>query len=369
MRKINTMKKYNNTLKILLIRNLMVMVLFMAVNIVCSVPVFGAQNVTVVIDPGHGGPDTDEANLGACYNGIREKDINLVTALELKRELEKYKNITVYITRDKDKQLSLKERIDFAKKMSADVVVSVHHNASANHLFYGSEIFVPSKGEGYCTGYGLATCIMKNWVSDGSADKGIKTRIGKNGDYYGIIRHGASVGIPVIILEHGYIDNYHDVDRFNDAKDCQRMGELDARGIASYYGLKKNSAKNKIYPTVKVKKPSSVVKDDITGPVNAKLVVDYYNPSTGEVKYTLSASEPESRIMYYGAGIITTTSETGMTTPLLTDVYLWGEGKSVKGSLHVPSGYAGPIYAICYNNYNVESNMATANVKGQIGKK
>jgi len=349
-------------------------VLKIAIFFMCTVciglmpnKVKAASNVTIVIDPGHGGPATVATNLGACYNGLQEKDINLLTALSLKAELEKYGNVTVYLTRSNDLEIGLKERIDFAKLVGADAVVSVHHNASNSHIFYGSEIFVPCSGNNYAKGYGLASCIMKNWVSSGAVDKGIKTRIGKSGDYYGLIRHGSNAGIPTIILEHGYIDNIHDIDRFNDTADYARSGALDAAGIASYYGLKKGTVQKSVGPTVKVKVPSGLVRDDLTGPVNAAMTIDYYNPLTGEVRYTITASETESKCMYYGASAIPAVSERGVGIAALTDLNLWGKGKTAKGTFLVTPGYTGPVYGTVYNNFCLESNPAVAYLTGPVG--
>ena len=325
------------------------------------------SNITVVIDPGHGGPATVESNLGATYGGMYEKDIDLQTALALKNELQSYGNVTVYMTRTSDVELSLKQRVDYAKLVNADVIVSVHHNASANHLFYGSEIFVPSVGTYYSTGYGLASCIMNKWVSDGSVSKGIKTRIGKSGDYYGLIRNGVQSSIPTIILEHGYIDNYHDVDRFNDANDWTRMGKLDAAGIAAYYGLKKGITKPDVSPTVNIKVPAGTVRDDVTGPVATAMTVDYYNPVTGEVRYTICASDPESKCMYVGASTLTTIGQFGTVIPNASDLSLFNGKGASKGVTYVTPGYVGPIYGVCYNNYNLESNTVVANLTGAVG--
>ena len=74
-----------------------------------------ADNVKVVIDAGHGGE-----NLGAQWNGRDEKDILLVVAKSMKEELEKYEGVSVYMTRDDDKDMSLQERASFANKKNAD---------------------------------------------------------------------------------------------------------------------------------------------------------------------------------------------------------------------------------------------------------
>lgn len=317
------------------------------------------KNVTIVIDPGHGGPATVATNLGACYAGLQEKNITLATAMALKAELEKYGNVTVYLSRNADVAIGLKERITLAQAVGADAVVSVHFNASTRHLLYGSEIFVPC-GPLYSQGASLGSSIMKQWVSAGMVDKGVKTRVGKSGDYYGLIRHGASAAIPTIILEHGYIDNFHDLTKLDDALDWQKLAVLDAQGIANYYGLKKGVTKATVAPKITVAS-SGVVIDDMTPPALA-IQVNSYNAATGEVKYTLTGLEPESRLYLYGVSTGVTLDETGKAVPAATDLTLWGNGNTVTGTIMVPPGYVGPVNAYVFNNFNLSSNMATAYV-------
>ena len=320
----------------------------------------GKSSVTILIDPGHGGPATVATNLGACYGGLQEKDITLLTAMSLKSELEKYGNVNVYLSRNADVEVGLKERINLAQAVGADAVVSIHFNATNNHLMYGSEIFVPC-GALYSKGYSMASCIMSQWTSAGMIDKGIKTRVGKSGDYYGLIRHGASANIPTIILEHAYMDNIHDSVKLDSTIDLQKLAALDAAGIAKYYGLKKGGKKASVAPTVNVKSAAGIVYDDVTPPALA-INIDSYNVATGEVQYTLVGLEPESRLYLYGVSTGVTIDETGKPAPLLTDLSLWGKGNTVSGKVYVPAGYVGPVNAVVYNNFNLSSNMATAYV-------
>ena len=150
-----------------------------------SSKVCAAPSVTVVIDPGHGGKsdEKDETNSGAKYHGLEEKNVNLITAIAMYDELAEYGNVNVYITRDIDAPLTIERRADFAKEVGADVLISIHYNASENHNFFGSEIFTSAYGKCYGTGHALAEKIMDEWVADGNIRKDIKTRLGKKGDY------------------------------------------------------------------------------------------------------------------------------------------------------------------------------------------
>lgn len=79
----------------------------------------------VCIDPGHGGNDT-----GACDNGIKEKDINLGVALQLKEDINRrLKDVKVIMTRTDDRFVTLQGRADIANKNKADLFISIHTNS------------------------------------------------------------------------------------------------------------------------------------------------------------------------------------------------------------------------------------------------
>lgn len=78
----------------------------------------------VVIDPGHGGSD-----VGATRNEIYEKDITLDISHRL-ADLLRQKGYDVYMTRDMDKTVTLKERVQYSENIEPDVFVSVHVNSS-----------------------------------------------------------------------------------------------------------------------------------------------------------------------------------------------------------------------------------------------
>ena len=83
----------------------------------------------VVIDAGHGGRDG-----GASASGKKEKDTVLKIAIKLKKEL-KSKGYRVYLTRDSDKFVKLKDRTKLANKKRADIFVSIHANAVSKNQY------------------------------------------------------------------------------------------------------------------------------------------------------------------------------------------------------------------------------------------
>lgn len=321
-----------------------------------------ADKVVVVIDPGHGGTGLDDTENGARYiDDLPEKEVNLVTALSLKQELLKYNNVEVYLTREDDRRISLEDRVDFAKSAGADVMISCHYNASESHLFYGSEIFTSAFGNCYTTGRGLAECIMRQWVDDGQASKGIKVRIGNGGnDYYGVIRHGREVGLPVIIIEHGYLDNHIDYERLGTQQDWERMGRLDARGIAEYYGLSSETVLDEVFPTIYVEEPYGRMEPDVTPPENVSLKISDPDIDTGEITYEVRASESDGRLMYYG--LVLGEPEDALPEDY-ADLMLWEDGKSsMSGTFSLPTGYRGKITARVYNTYELYTNSLSEEI-------
>ena len=94
------------------------------------------KKYVVVIDPGHGGKDPGAIG----FNGTFEKDINLLFAKIIRSVLSSSK-IKVKLTRTNDRYLYLRERINFAEKLKADLFISIHADASKNRKASGFSIF------------------------------------------------------------------------------------------------------------------------------------------------------------------------------------------------------------------------------------
>ena len=94
--------------------------------------------LTVVLDPGHGG-----ANRGAPARFIRghyEKHYTLSISLKIAKLLEQ-RGVRVLLTRRDDRDVSLRERVDFANRSGADLFVSIHLNATPKPGPSGHETF------------------------------------------------------------------------------------------------------------------------------------------------------------------------------------------------------------------------------------
>lgn len=94
----------------------------------------------VVLDPGHGGKDPGA--IGA-YGKTYEKNITLAMGKELKQILQK-KGYIVYLTRDNDIFIPLRQRIKIAQKYRADLFMSLHADSAQNRSATGLSVYTLS---------------------------------------------------------------------------------------------------------------------------------------------------------------------------------------------------------------------------------
>jgi N-acetylmuramoyl-L-alanine amidase len=100
-----------------------------------------ARLATIVIDAGHGGEDPGA--LGR--HGSREKDITLSIARRLKALVDAEPNMRALLTRDGDYFLKLDVRVEKARKVKADLFVSIHADAFVRPNARGSSVFALSE--------------------------------------------------------------------------------------------------------------------------------------------------------------------------------------------------------------------------------
>lgn len=106
-------------------------------------PVSGPQGAPlVVIDPGHGGHDPGAIN---GETGTREKDLTLAIARAIRRELLGTGRVRVALTRADDRFLVLEERYGIARRLHADLFLSVHADAADNPDAHGATVYTLSE--------------------------------------------------------------------------------------------------------------------------------------------------------------------------------------------------------------------------------
>jgi len=96
----------------------------------------------VVIDAGHGGHDPGALS---PHSGKREKDITLALARAIRDDLIASGRIRVALTRSDDRYLLLEERSGIARRLQADLFISVHADAAENEQARGASIYTLSE--------------------------------------------------------------------------------------------------------------------------------------------------------------------------------------------------------------------------------
>lgn len=91
----------------------------------------------VMLDPGHGGMDP-----GAEVGALREKDLMLTLARELREVLLRSGGFEVGMTRDDDRFVSLERRIALAHQDGAEVFLSLHADSLSEGLAHGATVYV-----------------------------------------------------------------------------------------------------------------------------------------------------------------------------------------------------------------------------------
>ena len=91
----------------------------------------------IVIDPGHGGA----LDPGASFGGADEKDLVLIYARALKMELEARLGAKVHLTRAQDRHVSLNDRVLMARRLHADLVISLHADWNADPNVKGIAVY------------------------------------------------------------------------------------------------------------------------------------------------------------------------------------------------------------------------------------
>ena len=99
--------------------------------------VLGLKVGKVAIDPGHGGHDTGTVG----PDGMREKDLVLDVSRRLRDLIDQRLGTPVVMTRETDVFIPLEERTAIANTEGADLLISVHANASRNRKVTGIETF------------------------------------------------------------------------------------------------------------------------------------------------------------------------------------------------------------------------------------
>ena len=232
--------------------------------------------VTIVLDPGHGGEDPGAIGRGGTY----EKNVTLQVARRLKAKIDAEPNMRTMLTRDGDFFIPLQQRVQKARRVQADLFVSVHADAFVKPTARGSSVFVLSENG--------ASSSAARWLAQrenaadliGGVNLDVKDphlartlldlsqtatlndslKLGRAvlGELGGINTlhkpHVEQAGfavlkapdIPSILVETAFISNPDEERRLNDEDYQEKMAEAILRGIKAYFAKNPPLAKSKL---------------------------------------------------------------------------------------------------------------------------
>ncbi|HEX8987129.1 MAG TPA: N-acetylmuramoyl-L-alanine amidase [Rhodocyclaceae bacterium] len=232
--------------------------------------------VTVMLDPGHGGEDPGAIGRG----GSREKDVTLSIGRRLKRLIDGEPNMRSVLTRDEDYFIPLGQRVQKARRVQADLFVSVHADAFLKPTARGSSVFVLSEnGASSSAARWLAqrenAADLIGGVNIGVKDpylartlldlsqtatlndslklaKAVLSQIGGiNALHKGQVEQAGfavlkAPDIPSILVETAFISNPEEERRLNDDAYQEQMATAILRGIKAYFAKNPPLAKSKL---------------------------------------------------------------------------------------------------------------------------
>ena len=232
--------------------------------------------LTIALDPGHGGEDPGASG----KNGSHEKDIVLSIAKRLKGKIEEHPNMRVMLTRDGDYFVPLGTRVEKARKVQADLFVSIHADAFVESSARGSSVFVLSE-KGASSGAARWLANKEN-LADAIGGVNVKShdmqlasvlfdlsttaqindslKLGKAvlGEIGGINRlHKGSVeqagfavlkapDIPSILIETAFISNPEEEAKLLDDGYQNQIADAIVKGIKRYFAKNPPLAKNRL---------------------------------------------------------------------------------------------------------------------------
>ncbi|HEY6894989.1 MAG TPA: N-acetylmuramoyl-L-alanine amidase [Rhodanobacteraceae bacterium] len=224
-----------------------------------------SRRITVALDPGHGGEDPGAIGRLGTY----EKTVVLAIGRKLSRVLGSDRNMRVMLTRSDDYYVPLAERVRRARRVQADLFVSIHADAFRDPSARGSSVFALSE-------HG-ATSAAARWLAqkENSADliggvdldrrdpvlartlldlsqaaqindslkvgKDVLAGIGTHNPLHrGIVEQAGfavlkAPDIPSILVETAFISNPDEERKLRNPRDQQRFAESIADGIHRYF--------------------------------------------------------------------------------------------------------------------------------------
>ncbi len=177
------------------------------------------KNLTIGIDAGHGGP---QSNGAVGLSGLKEKDMNLDMAYQLKGILEK-QGAKVVLSREGDEGMTIRERQDKFIEKKCDIVISIHCNAGGSPLstlgtstYYRYNVYKPLAED--ILGYLLGMEGVKNFGMVGNFNFSLS----------------AITDFPCVLVETLFISSLWEEEQLADPAFRKAMMENVAKGLNDY---------------------------------------------------------------------------------------------------------------------------------------
>lgn len=235
-----------------------------------------SRMITIAIDPGHGGEDPGAVGSGGSF----EKNIVLAIAKRLKAKIEQQPNMRVMLTRDADYFVPLHVRVQKARRVQADLFMSIHADAFVLPTARGSSVFALSeKGASSTSARWLASkensADLIGGVNIKNHDRQLASvlldlsttaqisdsmKLGKAilGEIGGINRlHKGAVeqagfavlkapDIPSVLIETAFISNPEEEAKLTDNAYQDQMADAVMSGIKKYFAKNPPLSKNRM---------------------------------------------------------------------------------------------------------------------------
>ena len=190
----------------------------------------GTEKV-VVLDAGHGGDDPGKVGV----NQVNEKDLNLVIAGKVKKELEE-KGFTVIMTREDDRGLyeeqsqnhkvqDLQNRVELIHKAAPACAVSIHQNSYSEESVKGAQVFYYGDS---VEGKKLAEGLQKALVTEVDPEN---HRQAKGNTSYYLLK---KTDVPLAIVECGFLSNWKEAELLNNNDYQDKLAKAICHGIEGY---------------------------------------------------------------------------------------------------------------------------------------
>jgi N-acetylmuramoyl-L-alanine amidase len=235
-----------------------------------------ARLVTVVVDAGHGGEDPGAKGRG----GSLEKNVTLTIARKLKSIIDTEPNMRAVLTRDGDYFIPLQVRVQKARRVQADLFVSVHADAFIKPHARGSSVFALSERGATSTAAkwlarrendadligGVNLDLKDRYLAMTLADLSLTAQIndslklgkavlselgGVNALHKRDVEQAGfavlkAPDVPSILVETAFISNPDEERRLNDAAYQEKMAQAIFKGIKRYFTKNPPLAKSKL---------------------------------------------------------------------------------------------------------------------------